>query len=174
MSTTLHGHECRTLWGNCQGNVKEFQSVWRVVTLNFVHILWMGILSATAAENFKFVVSWLSYEGRKKGGSVYRNTACVVWKWNVVLCEWWVKCVVGVVGWRCSLEEVRKALQERVQRWRVIERICAFDIISNPGLTALDAQLKPVLRRGITSHVYINIVISLSYLSLGDFTFDLS
>jgi len=36
-----------------------------------------------------------------------------------------------------------------MQRWQLIERICAFDIISNPGLTTLEAQLKPVLKKGI-------------------------
>jgi len=39
MSTTEHGHECRTLSGKCQGNVSEFQSVWRVVTL-FTGLCW--------------------------------------------------------------------------------------------------------------------------------------
>ena len=50
---------------------------------------------------------------------------------------------------RCSLEEVRKALQERVQRWQMIEHICGFDIISNPGLAALECQLKITPRKGL-------------------------
>jgi len=52
-------------------------------------------------------------------------------------------------GGRCSLEEVRKALQERMQRWQLIERICGFDIMSNPGLPALDLQMKPALKKGV-------------------------
>jgi len=50
---------------------------------------------------------------------------------------------------RCSLEEVRKALQERMQRWQLIEHICGFDIISNPGLSVLELQMKPASSKGI-------------------------
>ena len=50
---------------------------------------------------------------------------------------------------RCSLEEVRKALQERMQRWQLIERFCGFEIISNPGIDVLESQLKPVFKKGM-------------------------
>jgi len=59
-----------------------------------------------------------------------------------------VNLIVNAAG-RCSLEEVRKALQERMQRWQLIQHICGFDIISNPGLPALELQLKPALKTGI-------------------------
>jgi len=48
---------------------------------------------------------------------------------------------------RCSLEEVRKALQERMQRWQLIERICGFDVMCNPGLAVLELKMKSSLKK---------------------------
>ncbi|XP_076468369.1 stromal interaction molecule homolog [Babylonia areolata] len=38
---------------------------------------------------------------------------------------------------RVALEEVKQDLQERLQRWHTIERLCGFPVISNSGLSAL-------------------------------------
>ncbi|XP_025085703.1 stromal interaction molecule 1-like isoform X2 [Pomacea canaliculata] len=42
---------------------------------------------------------------------------------------------------RMALEEVKHDLQERLLRWHVMERLCGFPIVSNPGLAALHQTL---------------------------------
>jgi len=34
-----------------------------------------------------------------------------------------------------------------MQRWQLIERICGFDVMNNPGLAVLELQMKPALKR---------------------------
>ncbi|XP_078601691.1 stromal interaction molecule 1-like isoform X6 [Branchiostoma floridae x Branchiostoma japonicum] len=42
---------------------------------------------------------------------------------------------------RSALQEVTSDLKERLVRWRKIEKLCGFNIITNPGLTALSQVL---------------------------------
>lgn len=42
---------------------------------------------------------------------------------------------------RTSLNEVTQELQERVHRWKQIEMLCGFNIISNNGLSYLETIL---------------------------------
>ncbi|GFO06232.1 stromal interaction molecule 1-like [Plakobranchus ocellatus] len=47
----------------------------------------------------------------------------------------------SIMDARAALEEVRQDLQESQQRWQVMEFLCGFPIIVNPGLTALRQAL---------------------------------
>jgi len=46
------------------------------------------------------------------------------------------------VGDRAALEDIKVELQERTQRWKKIEKICGFNIITNPGIPYLDSLLR--------------------------------
>lgn len=48
-----------------------------------------------------------------------------------------------ILNARAALEEVRHDLQERLNRWRAIERLCNFSVIKNPGMAALMQRLQP-------------------------------
>ncbi|XP_077558807.1 stromal interaction molecule isoform X4 [Haemaphysalis longicornis] len=43
---------------------------------------------------------------------------------------------------KAALSEVTKDLQERLQRWKQIERLCGFSIVNNQGLGSLEAMLR--------------------------------
>jgi len=43
---------------------------------------------------------------------------------------------------RAALEDIKVELQERTQRWKKIEKICGFNIITNPGIPYLDSLLR--------------------------------
>lgn len=43
---------------------------------------------------------------------------------------------------KAALSEVTKDLQERLQRWKQIERLCGFSIVNNQGLGSLEAILR--------------------------------
>ncbi|KAK3740728.1 hypothetical protein RRG08_048971 [Elysia crispata] len=47
----------------------------------------------------------------------------------------------SIMDARAALEEVRQDLQESQQRWQIMEILCGFPIIVNPGLTALRQAL---------------------------------
>jgi len=46
------------------------------------------------------------------------------------------------VGDRAALEDIKVELQERTQRWKKIEKICGFNVITNPGIPYLDSLLR--------------------------------
>lgn len=43
---------------------------------------------------------------------------------------------------KAALSEVTKDLQERLQRWKQIERLCGFSIVNNQGLGSLETMLR--------------------------------
>ncbi|XP_077518596.1 stromal interaction molecule isoform X18 [Amblyomma americanum] len=43
---------------------------------------------------------------------------------------------------KAALSEVTKDLQERLQRWKQIERLCGFSIVNNPGVGSLESMLR--------------------------------
>lgn len=53
-----------------------------------------------------------------------------------------------ILNARAALEEVRHDLQERLNRWRTIERLCNFPITKNPGMAALIQRLQPESAQG--------------------------
>jgi len=57
-------------------------------------------------------------------------------KWDVKLCS------LTDVYDRAALEDIKVELQERTQRWKKIEKICGFNIITNPGIPYLDSLLR--------------------------------
>jgi len=46
------------------------------------------------------------------------------------------------IGDRAALEDIKVELQERTQRWKKIEKICGFNVITNPGIPYLDSLLR--------------------------------
>ncbi|XP_077558810.1 stromal interaction molecule isoform X6 [Haemaphysalis longicornis] len=51
---------------------------------------------------------------------------------------------------KAALSEVTKDLQERLQRWKQIERLCGFSIVNNQGLGSLEAMLRGSFLNGKT------------------------
>ncbi|XP_077518595.1 stromal interaction molecule isoform X17 [Amblyomma americanum] len=49
---------------------------------------------------------------------------------------------------KAALSEVTKDLQERLQRWKQIERLCGFSIVNNPGVGSLESMLRGSLLNG--------------------------
>uniref|UniRef100_A0A4D5RIF5 Putative conserved plasma membrane protein n=1 Tax=Ixodes scapularis TaxID=6945 RepID=A0A4D5RIF5_IXOSC len=52
---------------------------------------------------------------------------------------------------KAALSEVTKDLQERLQRWKQIERLCAFSIVNNQGLGHLETVLRGSFLNGSTA-----------------------
>ncbi|CAN8006268.1 unnamed protein product [Ixodes hexagonus] len=52
---------------------------------------------------------------------------------------------------KAALSEVTKDLQERLQRWKQIERLCCFSIVNNQGLGHLETMLRGSFLNGSTA-----------------------
>jgi hypothetical protein len=47
-----------------------------------------------------------------------------------------------IMSVRSALEDIKGELQERSHRWKQIEKICGFNILTNPGIPFLDSLLR--------------------------------
>ncbi|XP_022240009.1 stromal interaction molecule homolog isoform X2 [Limulus polyphemus] len=56
---------------------------------------------------------------------------------------------------KAALSEVTKDLQERLYRWKQIERLCSFAIVHNPGLKYLESKLQNECVNELSSHPYL-------------------
>ncbi|XP_064481902.1 stromal interaction molecule homolog isoform X1 [Ornithodoros turicata] len=60
---------------------------------------------------------------------------------------------------RAALSEVTKDLQERLHRWKQIERLCGFPIVHNPGIGHLEALLRSSFVNGSTANLHPTFVL---------------
>ncbi|GBP45063.1 Stromal interaction molecule homolog [Eumeta japonica] len=72
----------------------------------------------------------------------------------------------SIVEARTALNEVTQELQERMHRWKQIERLCGFNIINNSGLQVLEGMLYRNVNGRSAGRVRMNS--SQDDLSLGD------
>lgn len=55
---------------------------------------------------------------------------------------------------KSALSEVTKDLQERLQRWKQIERLCGFSVVNNQGIGHLEAMLRGSFVNGSTATLH--------------------
>ncbi|XP_064481903.1 stromal interaction molecule homolog isoform X2 [Ornithodoros turicata] len=60
---------------------------------------------------------------------------------------------------KAALSEVTKDLQERLHRWKQIERLCGFPIVHNPGIGHLEALLRSSFVNGSTANLHPTFVL---------------